>query len=137
MHLAVVQAAREGARESLARTPEQLDVLASAGVVDAGGQAYVLLLDVLAEILGGAAAQPLTHASPRAASQQAETWRMTGEYEVMYTLRGAPPSDLDALRDHLSELGHSVVIVGDQAIAQVHVHLAEAGAAIEAALPLG
>jgi DAK2 domain fusion protein YloV len=135
--LAVVQAAREGARESLARTPEQLDVLASAGVVDAGGQAYVLLLDVLAEILGGAAAQPLTQASPRAASQQAETWRMTGEYEVMYTLRGAPSSDLDALRGHLSELGHSVVIVGDQAIAQVHVHLAEAGAAIEAALPLG
>ncbi len=37
--LAVVQAAREGARESLARTPEQLDVLASAGVVDSGGQA--------------------------------------------------------------------------------------------------
>jgi uncharacterized protein len=134
--LAVVQAARTGARESLARTPEQLTVLASAGVVDAGGQAYVLLLDVLAEILGGAAAQPLTHASPRA-GQQAERWRMTGEYEVMYTLRGAPLSDLDALRDHLSELGHSVVIVGDQAIAQVHVHLAEAGEAVEAALPLG
>ena len=52
---------------------------------------------------------------------------MTGEYEVMYALRGAPTSDLDALRDHLSELGHSVVIVGDQAVAQVHVHLAEAG----------
>jgi uncharacterized protein len=135
--LAVVQAAREGARESLARTPDQLEVLASAGVVDAGGQAYVLLLDVLAEILGGAAAQPLTQASPRAASQQAETWRMTGEYEVMYALRGAPTSDLDALRDHLSELGHSVVIVGDQAVAQVHVHLADAGAAVEAALPLG
>ena len=62
---------------------------------------------------------------------------MTGEYEVMYTLRGTPPSDLDALRERLSELGHSVVIVGDQAIAQVHVHLGEAGAAVEAALPLG
>ena len=62
---------------------------------------------------------------------------MTSEYEVMYTLRGAPPSELDALRDQLSELGHSVVIVGDQAIAQVHVHLGEAGAAIETALPLG
>jgi fatty acid kinase len=55
----------------------------------------------------------------------------------MYTLRGAPPSDLDTLRGQLSELGHSVVIVGDQAIAQVHVHLGEAGAAIETALPLG
>ena len=62
---------------------------------------------------------------------------MAGEYEVMYTLRGVQPSDLDGLRDRLSELGHSVVIVGDQAIAQVHVHLGEAGAAVEAALPLG
>jgi dihydroxyacetone kinase-like predicted kinase len=62
---------------------------------------------------------------------------MASEYEVMYTLRGAQSSELDALRDQLSELGHSVVIVGDQAIAQVHAHLGEAGAAIEAALPLG
>jgi len=62
---------------------------------------------------------------------------MTGEYEVMYTLRGTRPSDLDALRERLSELGRSVVIVGDEAIAQVHVHLSEAGPAVEAALPLG
>ena len=55
----------------------------------------------------------------------------------MYTLRGVPTSELDGLRERLSELGHSVVIVGDQAIAQVHVHLGEAGAAVEAALPLG
>jgi dihydroxyacetone kinase-like predicted kinase len=55
----------------------------------------------------------------------------------MYALRGAAPSDLDTLREDLSALGHSVVIVGDQAIAQVHVHLDEAGAAVEAALPLG
>jgi len=133
---AVVQAAQAEARQSLARTPEQLDALAAAGVVDAGGQAYVLLIDVLAEILGGARAQPLAAAS-RTAAQPIQAQRMTGEYEVMYALRGAPPSDLDALREQLSELGHSVVIVGDQAMAQVHVHLTEAGAAVEAALPLG
>jgi fatty acid kinase len=135
--LAVVQAAQEAARTSLARTPEQLDVLAAAGVVDAGGQAYLLLVDVLVEILGGAPAQPLATTASSAITEQIEVPRMSGEYEVMYALRGTPPSDLDALRDRLSELGHSVVIVGDQAIAQVHVHLADAGAAVEAALPLG
>ena len=66
--LAVAAGRAAGRPRSLARTPEQLDVLASAGVVDAGGQAYVLLLDVLVEVLGGAAARPLTPASPRAAS---------------------------------------------------------------------
>ena len=78
-----MQAAREGARESLARTPEQLDVLASAGVVDAGGQAYVLLLDVLVEILGGAA-RPTTDARIAAGGQSAgrdvaNDWRVRGD----------------------------------------------------------
>jgi fatty acid kinase len=135
--LAVVLAAERAAHEALARTPEQLDALASAGVVDAGGQAYVLLIDVLAEVLGGAPAQPLTAVVPRLAWRQLEEPSVRGEYEVMYTVRGATPSDLDALRERLSELGHSVVIVGDEAIAQVHAHLGEAGAAVEAALPLG
>jgi DAK2 domain fusion protein YloV len=135
--LSVVRAAQRGAHDALAHTPEQLDVLASAGVVDAGGQAYVLLIDVLAEVLGGTQAQPLAAVAPRPAEKQVDGSRATDEYEVMYTLRGAQPSDLDALREQLSELGRSVVIVGDQAIAQVHVHLGEAGAAVEAALPLG
>ena len=55
----------------------------------------------------------------------------------MYAVRGASPTDLDELREELSALGHSVVIVGDQAVAQVHVHLGDAGAAVEAALPRG
>ena len=135
--LAVTQAAQSCAHEALARTPEQLDVLATAGVVDAGAQAYVLLIDVLAEVLGGAPAQPLSAGSRQPVGRQFEGPKTTGQYEVMYTLRGAPPPDLDTLRERLSELGHSVVIVGDEAIAQVHVHLREAGAAVEAALPLG
>jgi hypothetical protein len=135
--LAVARTAQRSAHDALARTPQQLDVLASAGVVDAGAQAYVLLMDVLGEVLGGAQAQPLTAVAQRPAERQHEGPRLVGEYEVMYTLRGARPSELDGLRDQLSELGHSVVIVGDQAIAQVHAHLSEAGGAIEAALPLG
>jgi uncharacterized protein len=135
--LAVARAAQDAAVDSLARTPEQLPVLADAGVVDAGGQAYVLLIDVLVEVLGGAPAQPLPAATAPAAAAYPGTSKVAGQYEVMYTLRGASPSDLDTLREQLSELGNSVVIVGDQAIAQVHVHLDEAGAAVEAALPLG
>lgn len=138
--LAVVLAARSEARAALLRTPDQLDVLARAGVVDAGGQAFVLLLDVLCEVLGGPTAQPLI--DPSQATTTVESPVQTPpstplQYEVMYALRGARRSALDLLRAELSELGHSVVIVGDQSIAQVHVHLSEPGAAIEAALDLG
>jgi uncharacterized protein len=135
--LAVAKTAQDAAHDSLARTPEQLTVLAAAGVVDAGGQAYVLLIDVLVEMLGGPPAQPLRAATALSPNVHSEGPEMGGEYEVMYALRGAPAAELDALREQLSELGNSVVIVGDQAIAQVHVHLDEAGAAVEAALPLG
>ena len=133
--LAVAEAARLGAHEALARTPDQLAVLAEAGVVDAGGQAFTLLIDVLVEVLGGAPAEPL--AAPTDGDRPGNRSPAAQEYEVMYALRDSAPDDLDALREELSALGHSVVIVGDRAVAQVHVHLAEAGPAIEAGLGKG
>jgi DAK2 domain fusion protein YloV len=151
--LPVALAAQRGAHEALQRTTSQLDVLARAGVVDAGGQAFVLLVDVLVEVLGGPQAHPLTDVTP----PHAPTGRFLGvvptvpeedkpnprpdaaqtQYEVMYAIRGARKASLNALRAELSELGHSVVIVGDQSVAQVHVHLAEPGAAVEAGLGMG
>ena len=133
---AVAEAAQAAARAALARTPSQLAVLAAAGVPDAGGQAYVLLLDALVEVLGGAPAQPLT-ASAKAAVEPIDNGQQPLEYEVMYALHGAAAPIRDALSAELSALGHSVVLVGDSTVAQVHVHLAEAGPAIEAALGRG
>ncbi len=134
----VATAAQQGAHRALARTPDQLEVLAAAGVVDAGGQAYVLLVDALVEVLGGPAAEPLPaplEVAPRPVT--ATAGRGESEFEVMYALRDADPDALDRLRQELSVLGHSVVVVGDQAVAQVHVHLADAGAAVEAGLAYG
>jgi dihydroxyacetone kinase-like predicted kinase len=52
--LAVARAAARSAAEALARTPQQLPVLARAGVVDAGGRGLVLLLEALVEALSPA-----------------------------------------------------------------------------------
>ena len=136
--LAVAEAAQRAAREALARTPDQLAALAAAGVVDAGGQAYVLLIDALVQTLHGEPAQPLTAVPPAPRAGWPNQNRLPPvEYEVMYALRGASAVGREALRERLSALGHSVVLVGDQSVAQVHVHLTEAGAAIEAALGQG
>lgn len=134
--LAVAQLARDAAAEALARTPLELSRLAEAGVVDAGAQAYVLLLDVLVEVLGGPVAEPLPE-QPTPHTGKRQPVEQPAEYEVMYALRGTGPDDLDTLRERLSDLGDSVVVVGDRTVAQVHVHLADAGAAIEAGLPFG
>ncbi len=136
---AVAESAQDAARVALARTPSQLAVLAAAGVPDAGGQAYVLLLDALVEVLGGAPAEPLAAPAPSATSavDRLDNGQRPLEYEVMYALYGAADPTREALSAELSALGHSVVLVGDSTVAQVHVHLAEAGAAIEAALGRG
>jgi uncharacterized protein len=134
--LTVAIAAQRGAYEALARTPEQLDVLGRAGVVDAGGQAFVLLVDVLVEVLGGPPAAALAQSTGKPAAAPVQS-SAPMEYEVMYALRGAHLDGLDQLRRNLSVLGRSVVVVGDEAVAQVHVHLVDAGAAIEAALDRG
>jgi uncharacterized protein len=135
--LVVAKASQSAARAALARTPEQLEVLARAGVVDAGGQAFVLLLDVLVEVLGGPRAEPLALPTDRPVASARAVGRASAEYEVMYAVTGARASGLDDLRRSLSDLGNSVVIVGDRTVAQVHVHAADAGATIEAALGLG
>lgn len=137
---AVAEAARSAAAAALAKTVDQLPALRRAGVVDAGGQGYVLLLDVLVEVLGGASAQALAApAAPRAdhAAASPGASNTEDEYEVMYTVRGADQDALSTLRGVLDSVGNSVVVVGDQTIAQVHVHLADAGSAIQPALPLG
>lgn len=135
--LAVAEVARDAAAEALRRTPDELARLADAGVVDAGGQAYVLLLDVLVEVLGGPAARPLADQPVPYLSHRPRPESGPLTYEVMYALRGTGPDDLDTLRERLSDLGDSVVVVGDRTVAQVHVHLADAGAAVEAGLPYG
>lgn len=135
--LALAEVARDAAADALRHTPEELPRLADAGVVDAGGQAYVLLLDVLVEVLGGARAEPLTEAAVPISARRRPADTGPVEYEVMYALRGTGTDDLDALRERLSVLGDSVVVVGDRTVAQVHVHLADAGAAVEAGLSFG
>ena len=136
---AVARAAAEAAGEALAHTPDQLEVLHRAGVVDAGGRGLVVLLETLADVLGGvrtvAAARPRKPApAPRITAADLE---YTGPaFEVMYLLEAQPPAAAD-LRERLAGLGESVVVVGADQLWNVHVHADDAGAAVEAGVEAG
>jgi dihydroxyacetone kinase-like predicted kinase len=122
----VLEAAREAAAEALARTPEQLPVLAEAGVVDAGGAGYVLLLDAALAVVDG---RPIP-APPGTCWVAAATY--TGpRYEVTYLLDAAAP-DVDALRARLGELGDSVAVGGADGRWTCHVHTDDPDAAVAA-----
>jgi len=130
----VVLAAAAGAREALAATAAQLDVLAASGVVDAGAAGLCVLLDVLAATITGTG--PQAYEVPAATGHHQVAVCSPAGYEVTYLLEGGA-GPLAVLRDTLDSLGNSVVIVGGEQLWNVHVHLADAGAAIEAGLRAG
>ncbi len=137
-----VIAAGDAAVVALEKTPEQLDVLADAGAVDAGGRGLLVLLDALrSTITGQAPARTVYELSPRARRPDASAERPAPHFEVMYRLDGCDPAAADALRDRLGELGDSVAIAAARSPTQgtysVHVHTDDAGAAIQAGIAAG
>ena len=136
-----VVAAADGARAALARTPDQLEALRAAGVVDAGGRGFVVVLDALAGIATGSPApvEPAgASASARAAASAQPGTRGYGgpQYEVMFLL-DATEDAVVSLRSRLDELGDSLVVVGGDGLWNVHVHVDDAGAAVEAGMAAG
>ncbi|MGA1593052.1 MAG: DAK2 domain-containing protein [Ilumatobacteraceae bacterium] len=140
----VIRAAREAGRASLARTPELLPVLADAGVVDAGGAGYLLLLDSALHVVDGEPLpEPDESEGPSAEALAAVAHRESADgldvseqrYEVMYLLDLAD-ENIDAFKRSWGEIGDSIVVVGGDGLWNCHVHTNEIGAAIEAALSL-
>lgn len=130
----VVIAAADEARAALARTPEQLQILKDNGVVDSGGAAVVVLLDAFAEVATGQSRGALE--LPQATHVVSTVDYSGPAFEVMYLL-DAQDADVERLRASLDGLGDSLVIVGGDGLWNVHVHVDDAGAAVEAALAVG
>ncbi len=137
----VMSAALAGAATALDRTTEQLPALARAGVVDAGGRGLVVLLDSLAGVVTGAAS---TLAPPRRSPRSRKVLEFAREagsdeyaFEVQYLL-DAGDQAVQALRADLAKLGDSLVVVGTgDDLWNVHVHVNDVGAAIEAGVEAG
>jgi hypothetical protein len=143
----VAEAARAGALEALARTPDLLPVLAQAGVVDAGGTGYVLFFDALLSVLDGrpmpeppelpdAPTAPQRRASDPQPGDEAHAKLAGLRYEVMYLLEAADET-VPAFKEVWAGLGDSIVVVGGDGLWNCHIHTDEVGPAIEAALDAG
>ncbi|MFJ8632940.1 DAK2 domain-containing protein [Streptomyces sp. NPDC093568] len=150
---AVARAAYEGARAALAATPAQLAVLERAGVVDAGGRGLVAVLGALVETFTGESVPVFSAVHARVeggvggvggmgrvrtdAEDCAETVDEGGPaFEVIYLLE-AEDAAVARLRARLDGLGDSLVIVGGDGLWNVHVHVDDAGAAVEAGVEAG
>jgi len=134
----VFAGAAAAAREALARTPMQLDRLAQAGVVDAGGRALVVVLDSTEQRLTGRVPDRPAPFLPTPFADETGVDLVEGgpSYEVMFLLE-ADDDRIPALRSALDGIGDSLVVVGGDRLWNVHVHVDDVGAVIEAGMAAG
>ena len=128
------------------RRPDQLEALRVAGVVDAGGAGLCLVLDALVTTVTG-----VEPARPPLARRDT-AHHHSGEHlphqppagpgsEVQYLLADSDEDAVERLQRTLAALGDSLVVVGVDTPSgrewNVHVHVADVGAAIEAGIEAG
>ena len=142
---AVFEAMVEAARESVARTPSLLAVLREAGVVDAGGQGFYLLLEGALSHLKSETRELLSRevepasASLPMAHEIIESWSRSEEpygYCTQFLIggKGLKP---DRIRKKLEGKGKSVIVVGDESNVRVHIHTFDPSLVLRYGLALG
>lgn len=128
----VVVAAVDAAEVAVARTPSLLPILREAGVVDAGGQGLLRMMQgALAHLRreeGAAEAEGAVAAEAAPPGARPSTLVAHADegfgYETMFLLQPQPGQglDVDAIRTHLQRIGESVLVAGDPRAVKVHVH---------------
>ncbi|HIY33378.1 MAG TPA: DAK2 domain-containing protein [Candidatus Evtepia faecavium] len=138
----VLSAALERAREALADTIHQNPVLKKAGVVDAGGMGFVVVLQAMLDELQGVAAPVTGEAAPQPQDKAdfgalAEE-ELTFTYDTVFIVRRTPEGKpLEEYRAWLETIGDSLVIgEGDEEF-KVHVHTDDPGLALTKAQEFG
>ncbi len=137
----VHQAAVEEAKVALANTINQNPVLKKAGVVDAGGKGWLLVLEAMLSALQGedivVPEGQQTEVKEGADFGDFDTEDITFTYCTEFIISRENDKDPEALRDYLATLGDSLVLVDDEEIIKVHVHTNDPGAALHAAVNYG
>lgn len=143
--------------ETLAQTPDMLDVLKKAGVVDSGGFGLItlfkgLFMGYLNQEVTGAEEYVVSESKPQAAdadfpddSELFVDYETLGELDFGYCTeffitnikKRTTVTDIDRLRDYLNEIGNSVICIGDLSLIKVHVHTNSPGKALTKAVTLG
>lgn len=141
--VSLLQAVVREAKHSVERTPSLLPVLAEAGVVDAGGKGLAILLEgALRYLLGETTEAPAITAQRVEDEWLAVTERLheTGDQHYGYCtefLISGRDLDVESVRQHMTAMGDSVLVVGSDDLIRVHLHTDDPGAAISYGTNIG
>ncbi len=139
---AMLEAAIAAGKEALADTMNINPVLKNAGVVDAGGQGYIFILEAMLAFLQGKAIVSEGGRAPVAAKEKADFSTFSTEdikygYCTELIIRKAGNKNPDLLQAYLGTLGDCVVVVDDDEIIKTHAHVNDPGKVLTEALSYG
>lgn len=148
----------ERCQQTLERTPEMLEDLKQAGVVDSGGQGLVYILEGMLryvygerlEVTGATQAimdeqvqpapaqaqRPVPEHVPAQALAAPQEGELEFPYDVQFILTGQK-LDVDTVRDTIGAMGDSTLVVGDERAIKVHVHVRDPGEPLSYASGVG
>ena len=139
----VLEAAIAHGQEALAETINQNPVLKKAGVVDAGGKGFLVILQGMLDSLRGEP-MPEEEGGSGAASDQKTDYAAIAAEEITFTFdtvfivrKPSPHVNLEPFRTYLNSIGDSLVIGEDDEAFKVHVHTNIPGAALTEAQKYG
>ena len=152
----VMQAALDGAKAALAKTPDLLPVLREVGVVDSGGQGLVFIYEgFLSALTGDYIISEDFQATPANMTEMinAEHHKSVASHvatedipfgyckEIMVALKQGPTYvkdfNYENFRNYLNNLGDSLLVVNDDEIVKVHVHTEDPGLVMQEGLKYG
>ena len=142
-HIEFVQeAAIAEAKVALANTINQNPVLKKAGVVDAGGKGWLVALEAMLSALQGEDILVPEYLEGAEAKESADFGGFDAEditftYCTEFIISRENDMDPEKLREFLSSLGDSLVLVDDEEIIKVHVHTNDPGKALHEAMDYG
>jgi DAK2 domain fusion protein YloV len=125
------------ARASVMRTPSLLPVLAEAGVVDAGGQGLLVILEGMLRYARG---EQVTVDAELASAVDLRPLHLDGEegfgYDIQFIIHG-DGLRVEEIRDTIASMGDCALVVGDSGAVKVHVHSPEPGTPINYGASVG
>lgn len=121
----VLQATHQAAQSAVQRTPQLLPILKEAGVVDAGGQGLAFILEGGLKYLAG---ETLESTKLGMGAQHLENLAVEEGfgYDIQFHIRGNA-LNVDEIREKISAMGESALIVGDETLIKVHIHALNPG----------
>ena len=138
----VIEAAVREGKIALEKTPDQLPALKNAGVVDAGGQGWIYLLEGFYEALCGNPVEREDASEPEGAVKTAQSSINTENIKFSYCTefiveKSSPDVNVLGFKQSIENKGDCMLVIDDDEIVKVHIHTNNPGYVLERAVLLG